>query len=124
MEHSKKMVLDAHKRGKTRRSSGLQEHRRRQHAVVFKRSQNRCEMCLWGKGDDMHHVYGRGKNKDDWREQADALLCVCRQCHPLPIQTPGYPSDPGGKRAEKALVKIYGEGIIAKHRRSCGTGKT
>jgi hypothetical protein len=31
---------------------------------------------------------------------------VCRLCHPRPIQTPGHPSDAGGRRAEKALKEI------------------
>lgn len=119
MEHSKKMVLDAHKRGKTRRSSGLQEHRRRQHRAVSERAKyGNCEICRWTPGTDMHHIYGRGKSKTDWREQTDALLWVCRSCHPLPIQTPGFPSDEGGANAEKTIIRLFGEGVIEKHRRA------
>jgi hypothetical protein len=54
----------------------------------------------------MHHIYGRGKSKDDWREQPESLLWVCRECHPLPIQTKGFPSDEGGRQAELAIKEV------------------
>lgn len=114
----KKDILNTAKRAKTRSNSGLQTHRRRQHDIVFKRADYACEICKWSVGQDLHHVYGRGRNKNDWREQEDALLCTCRTCHPLPIQNPGFPSDRGGEKAEEALVRLFGPGIIEKHQES------
>lgn len=41
--------------------------------------------------DEVHHVYGRGKEAGSFREHFTAFLCVCKQCHAQlpPIQTPG-----------------------------------
>lgn len=39
--------------------------------------------------EEVHHVYGRGREAGDRREHYTSLACTCKSCHPLPIQTPG-----------------------------------
>ena len=58
-------------------------HRRKVKREIFFRANGLCEICRWAVGDDLHHVYGRGKTNRDWREQSDACLLVCRPCHPF-----------------------------------------
>lgn len=50
---------------------------------LFDRSGGYCEVCGWATATDYHHVYGRGKDKHDWRESPGAGLAVCRACHPV-----------------------------------------
>lgn len=83
---------------------GLSLHRRKVKRVIFERSGGLCEICRWQMGTDYHHVYGRGKNNRDWREQSYASLLVCRTCHPH-----GYVherSDEGSTVAELALFDV------------------
>lgn len=116
-------VLNRSRRGKTRRNSRLQRQRKQMYLIVAERSNSRCEICLWGVGNDMHHVYGRGKNEQDWREQETALLCVCRTCHPLPIQVPGFPATESEKKAEDALERLYGKDITELNRKAYNSWK-
>jgi len=59
--------------------------------------------------DEVHHVYGRAKRKasgpldlgEYWREHYTSLICVCRYCHPQPIN--GKP----GSSAKLAWVEEY-----------------
>jgi hypothetical protein len=72
----------------------LQDYRRIQAAYAIHRDFDLCVICFYRynarrKRQDVHHVYGRGKYAGDWREHYTSLLCTCRQCHPMPIQTPG-----------------------------------
>ena len=75
---------------------GLSVHRRKMKRVLFERSNGFCEICQWQVATDLHHVFGRGKNNRDWREQPDALLNVCRLCH-----RPGYVHDRTGESVEE-----------------------
>jgi predicted HNH restriction endonuclease len=70
---------------------------------------------------EVHHVYGRDRGKSRWRENFSNLLCVCRDCHPPPIQTPGASADLSWvedilKKANKTPIKsnfkdtVYGKG--------------
>lgn len=42
------------------------------------------------KFQEVHHVYSReSRYPGSFRESYKSMLCVCRECHPLPIQQPG-----------------------------------
>ena len=65
----------------------LREYRRRQYLIAIERDGGMCRHC--GRvAADVHHIYGRGRDKEDWREHHDNLECVCRECHPF-----GYRKD-------------------------------
>ena len=58
-------------------------------SMIYQRAKGICEIQKLCKGNvmcEIHHVYGRGKNQHDWREQADVMLATCRKCHPQPIK--------------------------------------
>lgn len=76
----KSSTADANSR--TTRRSRLATARRKTHNAVKERERGRCGICKWNAGSDMHHVYGRGRSADSWREQADACIWTCRKCHP------------------------------------------
>jgi hypothetical protein len=83
---------------KKERKSSLVEYRHNQVALAILRDADVCALCwiLQTKRTprtQVHHVYGRGKDAGDWREHYTSLLCVCNECHPLPIQTPGANAD-------------------------------
>jgi hypothetical protein len=70
--------------------SELLDHRRKQYQLTASRDNDKCTFCwyLYGKrvkAVDVHHVYGRGKDKGSWRENYRLMLCTCRTCHPLPV---------------------------------------
>lgn len=72
----------------------LSEYRSRQAIFAIQRDFDRCVICHFKFGrrrrrQHIHHVYGRGRKAGDWREHYTNLMCVCMDCHPLPIQTPG-----------------------------------
>jgi len=75
-----------------KRSMDLAAHRKLVREVVLERDKHRCVICfhklhgLWTPSTEIHHVYGRGKEADDWREQAENLMTVCRVHHPPPIK--------------------------------------
>lgn len=76
----------------------LSEYRRAQAAIAIDRDNNQCVFCWFLQGkitrrDDVHHVYGRGRDAGDWRENYQSLVCTCRRHHPQPIQTKGGPHD-------------------------------
>jgi hypothetical protein len=77
-------------KGKTDQKKELLEHRRRQYLLAASRDNDLCTFCYYLHGRhvkavDVHHVFGRGKSKESWREKYTVMLCTCRQCHPLPI---------------------------------------
>lgn len=76
----------------------LAQYRFIQSSFAILRDDNLCVFCWFLKGKrtrraDIHHIYGRGKEAGDWREHFTCLLSTCRECHPLPIQTPGGNAD-------------------------------
>lgn len=86
--------------GKKNRRSRLVDYRRNQVALAILRDDSTCVFCWYLHGKrtartQVHHVYGRGKDEGDWRENYTNLLCVCNDCHPLPIQTPGASANLG-----------------------------
>ena len=69
------------------RKIALKRHRHVQYGIAEIRAINGlCEICNKRLGRDCHHVYGRGRDEHDWREQANVMLIVCRECHPPPIK--------------------------------------
>jgi hypothetical protein len=75
------------------RKKALAEYRRTQAALSIDRDKNYCVFCYFVLGkerlrEDIHHVYGRGKERCDWRESYRSLVGTCRQHHPLPIMNP------------------------------------
>jgi hypothetical protein len=63
-------------------------------ALAIERDNNQCVFCYFLHGmsaprQEVHHVYSRGKKAGSFREHYTSLLCTCKECHPLPIQTPG-----------------------------------
>lgn len=82
------------KREMEARKHTLSVFRRVNAARAIERDNGQCVICYYNHGveqryDDVHHVYGRGREAGDDREHYTSLMCVCRGCHPMPIQTPG-----------------------------------
>lgn len=44
-----------------------------------------CERC-GAKGNDLYHIYGRGKGKD----VIENIMCLCRDCHLLAHGSKNY----------------------------------
>lgn len=75
---------------KTDRKDALSVYRRSQAALAKFRDDSLCVICYFEHHrrrhmDEVHHVYGRGKEAGDWRESYQSLMCVCRTCHPPPV---------------------------------------
>ena len=89
------------------RKSQLQIWRHRQYAIVWRRCIGLCEIrrdCKGRMANDIHHVYGRGRDMHDWREQANVMLATCRQCHPQAIKH--KPAGPKLAWVEDILDKV------------------
>jgi len=85
----------------------LRVWRRYQYGIVWERSGGICEIqrkCKGRQSCEFHHCYGRGKDMNDWREQADVMLATCRACHPPPIKH--KPAGPKLAWVEEILEKI------------------
>ena len=73
----------------------LRDYRIIQAAFAINRDDGYCVRCYWmGKlkqYEHVHHVFGRGTEVGDVREQYISLLCLCFECHNLyrPIRTIG-----------------------------------
>ena len=84
-----KPLASARKLANHARKSQLQIWRHRQYEIVWRRSGGLCEIRRHCKGRmavDIHHCYSRGRDMNDWREQADVMLATCRACHPQAIK--------------------------------------
>lgn len=73
-------------------------HRRTQAARAVYRDGALCVFCYFRdqkkvKGQEVHHVYGRGREVGDWQEDYHNLVSTCRRHHPPPIKTPGANPD-------------------------------
>jgi len=77
-----------------------------QYEIVYQRSKGVCEICGKRVVNDIHHVYGRGKDLNDYREQSNAMLATCRKCHPQPIKH--KPAGPKLAWVEEILEKVNG----------------
>ena len=76
---------------------------------VHRRAKGICEIQKKCKGSimwEVHHVYGRGRDMYNWREQVDVMLATCRQCHPQPIKH--KPAGPKLRWVEEILEKVNG----------------
>lgn len=72
----------------------IDEYREQQALLAIWRDSGYCTICWFYHKrqrafQQVHHVYGRSRKMDSFREQYNSLLCVCLECHPLPIQFPG-----------------------------------
>jgi len=79
---------------KSSRLHALKKFREQQYQYAKIRDNGACTICFYNNGvlrnaSEVHHVYSRGRARGDWREHFTSLLCVCQQCHPMPIQIPG-----------------------------------
>lgn len=87
----------------TTRRSRIATARRKTHNAVKERERGRCGICKWNPGSDCHHVYGRSRDPNNWRERPEACMWVCRTCHPT-----GFLTDRG---ADPELENILEECI-------------
>ena len=77
-----------------------------QYQKAIDRDKGMCRICDKIVVQDVHHVYGRGKDMFDWREDYTNLMCVCRQCHPQAIKH--KPAGPKLAWVEEILERING----------------
>ena len=77
-----------------------------QYRKAIERDGGWCRICDKRNAADVHHVYVRGKDMFDWREDYTNLMCVCRKCHPQPIKH--KPAGPKLAWVEDILEKING----------------
>jgi hypothetical protein len=83
------------KEQRSAKQKSLKSYRSDQVSLAILRDGGFCAICWFRDGvkrpyAEVHHVYGRAVVSGDWwREDCENLLCVCKSCHPLPIQTPG-----------------------------------
>jgi hypothetical protein len=91
------------------RLTELKHYRHEQYRIIKNRDGGYCTICyfIFGKkkkAHDVHHVYGRGRNQRDYREQYVVMLSTCRECHPPAIHAgPGTTHSLG--YVEAVLVK-------------------
>lgn len=79
---------------KEAKKAALKEYRAQQRKLAVFRDNGLCTIHYFLEHeevpyDEVHHVYGRAKEAGHWRENHASLLCVCRDCHPPPIQNIG-----------------------------------
>lgn len=82
------------KREDDKRKRALQKYRGSQVPIAISRDNDQCAICHFKHGryrkrQEVHHVYSRGRKSGDFREHYTSMLCVCKECHPPPIQIPG-----------------------------------
>lgn len=80
------------KEEKAEKKALLDEYREIQKRLAVRRDDGYCVFCFFLLGVrehavDVHHVFGRGKDIEDIREDCTSLLCTCRHHHPGPILT-------------------------------------
>lgn len=62
------------------RKKKLDEHRKKVNREVLERDSYICAHC-GNPGTHGHHVFGRGRSIDDWREAVSSRLTLCPICH-------------------------------------------
>ena len=90
----KKQYKKLHREEEKQEKEALRNYRHVQSALAIERDDNVCVFCYFqGRGRvpraELHHVYGRGKEPGDFRENYQNLLSTCKACHPPPIHQPG-----------------------------------
>ena len=86
------------------RKRALREYRHGQYLAAMQRDGGICVICRKRAAVDVHHVYGRGCDFGDWREQYTNMMSVCRRCHPQPIKH--KPAGPKLAWIEEILEKV------------------
>lgn len=94
----RKTPLRSRARLGSHKNSKLATYRRKQAEIAAERDEGVCQLC-GGPGDDVHHVFGRGRTVENPRERHTALMVVCRECHPAPL----YSHDPGTSEHKVAV---------------------
>lgn len=65
----------------------LANYRKTQAALAIARDFGYCVRCYWTdkltQYEHVHHVFGRGTEVGDDREQYTSLICLCANCHRL-----------------------------------------
>lgn len=94
MPSAPKPTKGGHKREKDARRRALKKYTQTQAPLAISRDGDQCAICWFRDGvhkrrEEVHHVYGRGRASGDFREHYTSMLCVCKECHPPPIQIPG-----------------------------------
>ena len=56
-----------------------------QYRKAIDRDGGLCRICDKMVVQEIHHIWGRGSDMFDWREDYTSLISVCRKCHPRPI---------------------------------------
>jgi len=89
----------------------LINYRYEQRELAIQRDGGLCQICaskgIMKEADDVHHVYGRWRGGDNfWREDHKNLMCVCRNCHPMPIHS--KPAGDNLRWVEEILENING----------------
>lgn len=70
------------------RRENLMAFRSIQHTAVQVRDMGLCVICYFKHNrmtpaSEVHHVFGRGLEASDWREDMTSQMCVCKACHPF-----------------------------------------
>jgi len=99
-----KPLAAARKQANHARKEQLKQWRRFAYGKAINRDSGKCRICEKHVAQDVHHVYGRGKDMFDWREDYTNLLCVCRKCHPPAIKH--KPAGPKLAWVEEILEKV------------------
>lgn len=94
MKSKPKPTKESRVREKAKRLEDLRAYRREQVAIAILRDNDQCAIHFFLHGEnrrreEVHHIYSRGRQAGDFREHYTSLLCVCKECHPMAIQTPG-----------------------------------
>jgi hypothetical protein len=102
-----KPLASARKQANHERVSILKGWRYVVRLIIYNRSKGICEIqrnCNGRAVVDIHHCYGHGRDKDDWRERPSSMLATCRQCHPRAIKH--KPAGPKLAWVEEILERI------------------
>lgn len=96
----------------------LLARRQKSYDKAYARDSGLCVFCYFldrkrVKSQDVHHVYGRGKGKESWREHYTVMLCTCRKCHPPAIH--GGPGTTFSLRYVERVMIQANENPINRH---------
>lgn len=100
-----------------KRQDRVKAYRSEQAKLAIYRDNALCAIHFFSHGvrrpyEEVHHVFGRGRDAGDWREHVSSLLCVCRQCHPAgAARAPNGPHHPIIRILRKANTSPINEDV-------------